>query len=474
MVFQAPYPSYDPTDKEGFSYETVQKRWPIILTGVVNQIHLENHDLFVDSKQADGKDPQDAKLAEGKALIEKVSKLKYEMGRDHVLEPLSQDGGSHIETYNTGLERLAAISKNTWFTAPWLFAECYLYRLIWSFLLQTTHWRQYDPFRAQKIDAFQKSGVAIYKIATIIYELDHEKKNVDENVDSLKVLFQEMVQMCLWGNSIDLSLLTNLSSSDIEHLQAVGKDAQAAREAFILKDDQEPLWSHLKSLKGGRIDFVLDNAGFELFTDLVFADFLVTHTPYVSKVVMHPKLIPWYVSDVTPSDFSQTLDLLLDDAFLASSSPTEAERRNLRYMVTRWKDYVEQGIFSLSVPISTPLGEGIGSTADFWTTHLPYWDMKIHDQPLWTDLHLNSSLVIFKGDLNYRKLTGDISWPTSTPFRAAIGPLAGSFPLLSLRTSKADVVAGVSDEVAAQLDKTDKHWRVNGRYALISFEDKSS
>ncbi|KAK0478781.1 DUF89 domain-containing protein [Armillaria novae-zelandiae] len=458
MVFQAPYPSYDPTDKEG--YETVQKRWPIILTGIVNQLHLENHDLFVNSQPADGNDLQDAKLAEGKALIEKVSKLKYEMARDHVLEPLPQDGGSHIETYNTELERLAAASKNTWFTAPWLFAECYLYRLLWSFLLQTTHWRRFDPFRAQKTDAFQKSGVAIYKIATIIYELDHEKKTAEKNVDTLKVLFQEMVQMCLWQ---DLSLLTNLSSSDIEHLQAVGKDAQAAREAFILKDDQEPVWNHLKSLKGERIDFVLDNAGFELFTDLVFADFLVTHTPYVSKVVMHPKLIPWYVSDVTPSDFSQTLDLLLDDAFLASSSPTEAERRNLRYMVTRWKGCVDQGIFSLSVPRSTPLGEGKGSTADFWTTHFPYWDMKIHDEPLWTELHLNSSLVIFKEADHTCRLTGDISWPTSTPFRLAIGPLAGSFPLLSLRTSKADVVAGVSDEVVAQLDKTDKHWRVNGR-----------
>ncbi|KAK0200981.1 DUF89 domain-containing protein [Desarmillaria ectypa] len=470
MVFQAPYPPYDPTDREG--YETVQKRWPIILTGVVNQIHLENHDLFVNSEHADGKDLQEDKLAEGKSLIEKVSKLKYEMARDYALEPLSQDGGSHIETYNTELEQLASISKNTWFTAPWLFAECYLYRLIWSFLLQTAHWRRYDPFRAQKIDAFQKSGVAIYsdseswviqwnaEIATIIYELDHEKKNIEENVDNLKVLFQEMMQMCLWGNSIDLSLLTNLSVSDMEHLQAVGKDAQAAREAFVLKDDQEPLWNHLKSLKDARIDFVLDNAGFELFTDLVFADFLVTHTPYVSKVVMHPKLIPWFVSDVTPSDFSQTFDLLLDDAFLASSSPTEAEKKHLRYMTTRWKDYVERGVFSLSVPISTLLGEGIGSTADFWTSHFPYWDMKIHDEPLWSDLHLNSSLVIFKGDL---KLTGDISWPTSTPFREAIGPLAGSFPLLSLRTSKADVVAGVSDEVAAQLDKTDKQWRVNGR-----------
>ncbi len=53
--------------------------------------------------------------------------------------------------------------------------------------------------------------------------------------------------------------MTNLSLSDIEHLQSVGKDAQAARQAFILKDDQDTVWKHIQSVMDGRIDFVLDN-----------------------------------------------------------------------------------------------------------------------------------------------------------------------------------------------------------------------
>lgn len=57
----------------------------------------------------------------------------------------------------------------------------------------------------------------------------------------------------------DLSLLTHLSTSDIEHLQTVGKEAQAARSNFILRDDQEDVWNHVKSLTQGRVDFVLDN-----------------------------------------------------------------------------------------------------------------------------------------------------------------------------------------------------------------------
>lgn len=57
-------------------------------------------------------------------------------------------------------------------------------------------------------------------------------------------------------------MLTHLSHEQIQHLQSVGRDAQAARAEFILRDDQEKVWDHLKSFAGktdSRIDFVLDN-----------------------------------------------------------------------------------------------------------------------------------------------------------------------------------------------------------------------
>jgi hypothetical protein len=43
------------------------------------------------------------------------------------------------------------------------------------------------------------------------------------------------------------------------------------------------------------------------------------------------------------------------------------------------------------------------------------------------------------------------------------GPIGGSFPLLSLRTNKADVVVGVDREVAERLDQSEEKWRVSGR-----------
>ncbi|KAF8064163.1 DUF89 domain-containing protein [Lyophyllum atratum] len=472
-LFTSPYPPYDPTDESGFSYQTVVKRWPVIITGVIDQLYRDCHDLSLESQKPDADtSTMENKIAEGKGIIEKISKLKYQMGRDHPLEHIRDDGEADVETYNKELGQLAELQKNTWFTAPWLFAEYVVPAPDEPSLASP-----YGPAAKDatsiaffKMSTFSQSGTAIRQIATSMHELQSEKSALD--AEKLAVLFREMVQMCLWGNATDLSLLTHMSPDDIEHLQSVGKEAQMARQQFILKDDQEQVWKHLSSLNAGRVDFVLDNSGFELFTDFVFADFLVTYTPYISRVYFHPKLIPWFVSDVTPPDFGQTITSLLDLSFFSASSGEEADSprpssEHLKSMVMRWKHYVDRGIFNLSVPLSTPLG-GDGTAAEFWTAHFPYWNMKVQAPELFQNLR-ESDLVIFKGDLNYRKLTGDVKWPAWTPFESAIGPLAGSFPLLSLRTNKADVVVGVDEEVAEKLDKSGEQWRVDGRYALISF-----
>lgn len=406
------------------------------------------------------------KTTEGQEIISEISRLKYRMARDHELESIPQDGDIMVAEYNAELESLKQTSRNTWFKAPWLYAECYLYRLIRSYFNQRAYWRGFDPFYTQKEEMFKNSGAAIYQIATTMYELESEKVKLQEDPDKLEVLFREMIQMCLWGNATDLSLLTHLSPSDIEHLQTVGKEAQEARSDFILKDDQGAVWSYIMTLanQGKRLDFVLDNAGFELFTDFVFADFLVTYTPYFSKVVFHPKLFPWFVSDVTPTDFANTISSLLSTAFFPPNSVTSPDSvAHLQQMVTRWKNYIDKGIFTLA----TDLSDGQKMT-EFWNGPWPYWNMNELAPELGQWLS-GSGLVIFKGDLNYRKLAGDVKWPVSTPFPTAIGPLAGSFPLLSLRTNKADVAVGIDEKVAESLDNKGEKWRVSGKYALVSF-----
>ena len=37
---------------------------------------------------------------------------------------IPDDGEASVAVYNTELQGLADDNRNTWFTAPWLFAEC--------------------------------------------------------------------------------------------------------------------------------------------------------------------------------------------------------------------------------------------------------------------------------------------------------------------------------------------------------------
>ncbi|KAF9219362.1 DUF89 domain-containing protein [Gyrodon lividus] len=487
-MFKAPYPPYDPVDKTGFSYDTVVKRWPVIITNLIDHVHRLIHDMTMESQRLTEsgqgesdrvKELQD-KVTEGKEIITKASRLKYRMARDQELEKIPQDGDIYVDVYNTELEELATRKQNTWFSAPWLYAECYLYRLFRSYFNETKQWRNFDPFFAQKDEVFRNSGAAIYQIATTMHELENEKHILKSEPDKLLIVFREMIQMCLWGNATDLSLLTHLTQSDLEHLQTVGKDAQQSRKEFILKDDQEAVWEYVKSLvgPGGRCDFVLDNgkSRWRLFTDLVFADFLVTYTPYFSKVIFHPKLFPWFVSDVTPGDFAITITSLLSATFFPAASTVPPESAaHLEYMVKRWRWYLEQGTFVLSTNINEVDNERVDGEdlAKFWTGPWPYWNMRERSGQLWRWLH-SSDLVIFKVyDIFIFPLTGDVKWPVSTRFGTALGPLAGSFPLLSLRTNKADVAVGIPQEVSDKVEARDEKWRVNGKYALVSFEPRS-
>jgi hypothetical protein len=79
-----------------------------------------------------------------------------------------------------------------------------------------------------------------------------------------------------------------------------------------------------------------------------------------------------------------------------------------------------------------------------------------------------SSLAIFKGDLNYRKLVYDVNGECS--FKEAIGALAGcGVPILALRTCKSEPVAGLKEGQADELDGRDPNWRINGKHGLIQF-----
>ena len=190
-----------------------------------------------------------------------------------------------------------------------------------------------------------------------------------------------------------------------------------------------------------RLDVVLDNAGFEVFTDFVFADFLLT-AGLVHKVVFHAKAMPWFVSDVTKEDFDWTLEQL-----------NGSSHEELKELGCRWRRYLECGTWTLQIH-------------DFWTMPFAYNRMKEIAPELYTELS-NAALIIFKGDLNYRKLVQDLRWETSASFVEALGGFHPA-PLVVLRTLKADVVVGMEPEPGVTEDTLAvRTWMVLGEYAVI-------
>ena len=66
------------------SYDTLIRRWPVILTTIIDHLYRVGHEL---ATQPNDLSPAVAeeRIAAGKAIIEKISKIKYEMGREKPL-----------------------------------------------------------------------------------------------------------------------------------------------------------------------------------------------------------------------------------------------------------------------------------------------------------------------------------------------------------------------------------------------------
>jgi len=311
------------------------------------------------------------------------------------------------------------------------------------------HWRDYDVFQRQKDWTFIQSRVAVEELAKRFSTV------ISTEVAGAKaqhLLFEEMTQIALWGNATDLSLLTKLSLEDIQSLQ--GSDAIARNRRNIVSDDTEAIWKYLNSNAPGQVDLVLDNSGFEFFADLIYACYLL-QKGLASKVQLHTKTFPWFVSDVTPRDVTATLDQL--------SSTVHFPNR--------------EGIDSLTHTVQEHLQSGclVVDSHPFWTTSLPFTALPQYAPDLFEELR-SASVVIFKGDLNYRKLVNDGLWPFTTPFKDALGSLGreSGVRIVALRTNKADVCVGISDEQKVkQLEREapNSDWTKNGKYAVISFSD---
>lgn len=236
--------------------------------------------------------------------------------------------------------------------------------------------------------------------------------------------FNALLQAALWGNSADLS---QLESNDAP--------VDPTLRNNLIIDDSAPLYRLFASTPGRKVDVIADNAGLELLSDLFFIDYLLT-TDQVSMVNLHLKAYPTFVSDATISDVVCHLEILRG----FQSEP-------LAQFVDRLESHRHSGRLRL-------------------LDH-PFWNSPCHFTRLPNDIKQGfnrNTVLIFKGDANYRRLFEDREWPYTTPVGHLLDYL--HHPCFSIRTLKSEIALGLNELQLSRL-QADKDWLVNGKYGLI-------
>ncbi|WKY11149.1 hypothetical protein Q1695_003027 [Nippostrongylus brasiliensis] len=416
--------------KEGtFVFFTISERWPKTIAKIVDHFHCKRRELM----EQYGPDAD----ADVKAVIGELSELRYRIATNKLLEDL-EDTSYSYEMWNELLGKMRkkmGEDELTWYKVDWLFAECYMYRRIVGATAKTKYLKTFDFFREQKIEGFNSHREQIRDGIRYMFAVA-EKLTAEQEKETLEVL----LKMCLWGNRCDLSL----SCGDSSTLAEAPIEGARVLDSFILCNDLglaiESFFLKMQDKGHGReFHIVLDNAGPELMGELIFAEYLL-QTNLAEKVVLHGKEYPYFVSDVTKEDFEWTLNELnnLGDVFRTMYQKLSA-RVNTNQLVFR--DH------------------------RFWTYPQPYCEMKDVAPDLYSELSM-ASLIMFKGDLNYRKLVADRDWAYDTPFKTALCGFLPA-PVLALRTLKAETVAGLPQDVAERMrQEPDLKWMITGEYGI--------
>ncbi|KPA83666.1 hypothetical protein ABB37_01926 [Leptomonas pyrrhocoris] len=380
-----------------------------------------------------------------------------------------------------------------------------------------------------------------------------------------------LLRWMLWGNGIDLSMFTmdQLTSAhasgdaaaahggEVALLQEREKVASLAQDVNLIGNEVGRVEAHLQRLldptdpgNGSRqIDIVNDNVGVEVVSDLCFGLWYVEQMALLGeagkggRVVYHVKPMPYYVSDVTPRDFDLTLRELeaayTGSEFEADATKRAALRHVLEPFVQRVRDCFARGVFAVEADtvwtqpseyrdlpprvlnryfytqhVATP-AKAVGVAEALAATGSPNTPQGLYRMNK-TEVYPRSGLVLFKGDLNYRRLVGDRYWDRSdfittlaptdkadlhtapqgysaaekalveeltqdTPASAlmdaptfhevitAYWP-SHAVPVCAIRTIKSECCVGVPGDVKSRLDQElGIGWRVTGKYGEILF-----
>lgn len=303
----------------------------------------------------------------------------------------------------------------TWFELPFFDVEFLFYHALNS--IAGYFERGIDVFRDARREARLEALAGLPSLPMRAWEAAGQPGSDD---------IAAALRLALLGNEADYSQLT------VSHSQPSPWNER------IVVDERDALLARLsrRAQGDGTIHLITDNAGPELLADLLLADTLLRFGSTTSLVV-HCKPWPMFVSDALPEDVERSVEQL-------RSHSNEVGR-----IVGQ---RLQQALAGGRLRIQSHAG----------------WGEPRHFDALDADLSAAlcaASVVIAKGDLNYRRFVGDRDWPIGTP--TAVGSGAVPFTAFALRVLKSEALVGIAPEVAARAAATSPSWRTDGSHALV-------
>lgn len=472
-------PPLSAKDKSGFAYRTIKDRLPVIVVKTIDFLHRQRKELHKFGGTLS--EPSDSELAEiehdAKQFITSLTRLRKDLETNKEasrleklthLPPYLEYFNDDIEAWNEALEanKLDDGSLPRYFDSPWLLVECYLYRKIKEAALQTNHLKVFDPFVEQKQAACRSSLAQMIVVANHLLGIEkviHDSAN--HSHPSERSEFNLFIQLALWANKSDLSI-SCMSADKVQQQKIASHDIREALENMqsnILCDNSSDLWFKVQSLKdkikaGYKdnsltcIDLVTDNSGYEVYIDLCLLHLFVLlfcgqEINESLKFRIHVKRMPWFVSDTLRQDIRSLINFM---------TGTDQDV-SLQTIGHKWQMFLDSNSWQIH-------------EHKFWTLPHDFSEMPLVAPDLYRSLK-ESSLILFKGDLNYRKLTGDRKWHILTPFRVALRQFSPA-PLVALRTAKADTVVGIEDvNIFARINNNElpRDWMISGDYGFIQY-----
>ncbi|ETL93348.1 hypothetical protein L917_08485 [Phytophthora nicotianae] len=336
-------------------------------------------------------------------------------------------------------ESLLAGNSYTWQNSPWFLVEQYMFHLV---LLMTDYYTtRFDPFYYSKV-AELKGDTPWSLLQTAVEISTQEESGSQSHRDQLK----RFMMLSLWGNKADGT------NEKVKSTMHVAGDSLVFDDYLVLVDHSDQVISFLEQnardsggAKNLGVEFISDNVGTELLLDLAMADHMLTHN-WCGKVTFNVKAEPIYVSDVIPADVNEHV----------WEMQRETRTPKVQALGKRLAEYVSKG--QIVIRPDT-----------YWNQYTFYWEMPVE---LHARLAREATLVILKGDLNYRRLLSDRLWPPSTPLEEVVPYFPTAF--VAFRILKSTPVMGIPGNVVDNLEKEEPLWRLNGEHGTIQSVLKTS